>query len=193
MDQIPLCYNKLSFYLCWGLDIFANTKPTIKAWIRHPNILWIDIAIIADGHSFVVCLEPYPIVCYEKYIQCEKVNHVYRRIAKTPRPLLYLEFEYNSRKIAKNILCYLVKLEYNSRKFDWEFNTTSELFSRFYGNTLQNKIVYAWLNCLPKRFKICLVFGIRKHNWIIECPGLITYKLTSNVVTNPKLIKIACR
>ena len=41
----------------------------------------------------------------------------YRRIAKTPRPLLYLEFEYNSRKIAKNILCYLVKLEYNLRKF----------------------------------------------------------------------------
>ena len=58
---------------------------------------------------------------------------IYRRIAKTPRPLLYLEFEYNSRKIAKNILCYLVKLEYNLRKFDWEFNTTSELFSRFYG------------------------------------------------------------
>ena len=43
---------------------------------------------------------------------------MYRRIAKTPRPLLYLEFEYKSRKIAKNILCYLVKLEYNSRKFD---------------------------------------------------------------------------
>ena len=48
------------------------------------------------------------------------------RIAKTPQPLLYLEFEYNLRKILKNILCYLVKLEYNSRKFDWEFNTTSE-------------------------------------------------------------------
>ena len=42
----------------------------------------------------------------------------YRIIAETPRPLLYREFEYNSRKIAKNILCYLVKLEYNLRKFD---------------------------------------------------------------------------
>ena len=64
---------------------------------------------------------------------CLKFVYTYRRIAKTPRPLLYLEFEYNLRKIAKNILCYLVKLEYNSRKFDLEFNTTSELFSRFYG------------------------------------------------------------
>ena len=59
--------------------------------------------------------------------------YTYRRIAKTPRPLLYLEFEYNLRKIAKNILCYLVKLEYNLREFDREFNTTSEVFSRLYG------------------------------------------------------------
>ena len=44
--------------------------------------------------------------------------YTYRRIAKTPRHLLYLEFEYNSRKIAKDILCYLIKLEYISRKFD---------------------------------------------------------------------------
>ena len=52
--------------------------------------------------------------------QITKTNHTstyYRIIAETPRPLLYLEFEYNSRKIAKNILCYLVKLEYNLRKF----------------------------------------------------------------------------
>ena len=33
----------------------------------------------------------------------------YRRIGKTPRPLLYLELEYSSRKMQKNILCYLVK------------------------------------------------------------------------------------
>ena len=33
----------------------------------------------------------------------------YRRIAKTSRPLLYLELKNNSRKYAKNILCYLVK------------------------------------------------------------------------------------
>ena len=30
-------------------------------------------------------------------------NPYYRRIAKTPRPLLYLELENNSRKYAKNI------------------------------------------------------------------------------------------
>ena len=36
-------------------------------------------------------------------------EYKYRRIAKTPRPLLYLELEYSSRKMQKNILCYLVK------------------------------------------------------------------------------------
>ena len=33
----------------------------------------------------------------------------YRKSEKIPRPSLYLELKNNSRKCAKNILCYLVK------------------------------------------------------------------------------------
>ena len=37
-------------------------------------------------------------------------EYIYRKIAKIPRPLLYLELQNNWRKYAKNILCYLGKI-----------------------------------------------------------------------------------
>ena len=42
-------------------------------------------------------------------VELGKMIDRYRKIAKILRPLLYLELENNSRKYAKNILCYLVK------------------------------------------------------------------------------------
>lgn len=50
--------------LFFGLDNLANTTPTIKAWIITPPILWRHITNIASGHSSVVPLPPYPIVCW---------------------------------------------------------------------------------------------------------------------------------
>ena len=60
-------HRERSYYLCCGLESFAKTKPTMNAWIRQPTTLCRDIAIIAETHSFVVCLDPYPIVCCVKY------------------------------------------------------------------------------------------------------------------------------
>ena len=37
-------------------------------------------------------------------------EYIYHKIAKIPRPLLYLELQNNWRKYAKNILCYLGKI-----------------------------------------------------------------------------------
>ena len=144
-------YHKNLALLSWFIRIIHSSWQSMHFYIiwkyPSPDFFW---PVFEN-----VCLWKIEILCVSVENSCKKIDLAdpkvelylwvseypsifiksfkYRRIAKTPRPLLYLEFEYNSRKIAKNILCYLVKLEYNSRKFDWEFNTTSELFSWFYG------------------------------------------------------------
>ena len=44
------------FHLALGRVSLAKTRPTMKAWIRQPDMDCSDMTIIADVHLLVVCL-----------------------------------------------------------------------------------------------------------------------------------------
>ena len=46
----------IAFHLALGRVSLAKTRPTIKAWIRQPDMDCSDMTIIADVHLLVVCL-----------------------------------------------------------------------------------------------------------------------------------------
>ena len=122
-------------------------------------------------------------------------EYIYRKIAKIPRPLLYLELQNNWRKYAKNILCYLGKILNITLiikdHHHWVFNTTSsclrdstvlQMYTLLSHPPLLSWVTTIKMSCWTISFEDIFLF-LSEWNTILKqsFPGRLYYGLVLNV------------